>query len=235
MVTEKEILTIGELAARAGVSPRTVRYYVAEGLLPAPGGAGQYRIYTREHYLRLKLIRRLQAEHLPLSEIKPRLAALSLAELESLAAAIPEEPELPEEPREFLETFLADSPAPSLSLSAPNRSETMASRAEEKGAALLRRILKPAVQTERANGSIIRASSPASERVPSPSLPVPSATSGLWQRVVLAPGVELHYQPGDPAREAVAAKIIAQAAQLFAADEKEDGSESAKKKWFHKS
>src|SRR5438045_3652795 len=34
-------LTIAELAARAGVTPRTIRYYVAEGLLPPPGGRGQ--------------------------------------------------------------------------------------------------------------------------------------------------------------------------------------------------
>lgn len=233
MVTEKEVLTIGELAARAGVSPRTVRYYVAEGLLPAPGGAGPYRIYTREHYLRLRLIRRLQAEHLPLSEIKPRLAALSLAELEELAAATPEEPELPQEPREFLETFLADSPGPFLSFSMPNRSGAMAPGAAEKGPSLLRRILRPAVQADAASGSIVQASSPAGTTLST----ILAVTPGLWQRVALAPGVELHYQPGDPARDAAVAKLIAEAAWLFAADkadEKEDGSEPARKKWFHK-
>ncbi len=232
MVTEKEVLTISELAERAGVSPRTVRYYVAEGLLPAPGGAGQNRIYTREHYLRLKLIRRLQAEHLPLAEIKPRLAALSLAELEELAASTPEEPALPEEPREFLKAFLADSLVTSHSLSTPNRSEAMASKAAERGTALLRRILKPAAQADAMPGPIIPGPTPISASVPISS---PSPTPELWQRVVLAPGVELHYQPGDPARDALVAKIIAEAARLFAADKKEDGGEPAKKKWFHKS
>lgn len=234
-MTEKEALTIGELAERAGVSPRTVRYYVAEGLLPAPGGAGQYRIYTREHYLRLRLIRRLQAEHLPLSEIKPRLAALSLAELEELAAATPEEPELPEEPRDFLETFLADSSAPSHSLSMPNTSETMPPRGAEKGAALLRSVLKPAAQADAVPGPIIHSPAPISASSPVPP-PSPATAPGLWQRVVLAPGVELHYQPGDPARDTVVAKIIAEAARLFAMDkDKEGSSEPAKKRWFHKS
>ncbi|MDP9381147.1 MAG: MerR family DNA-binding transcriptional regulator [Chloroflexota bacterium] len=34
-----EVMGISELAERAGVSLRTVRYYVSEGLLPPPGGA----------------------------------------------------------------------------------------------------------------------------------------------------------------------------------------------------
>ena len=35
-MTEEFSYTIGELAEAAGVTPRTVRYYTAEGLLPAP-------------------------------------------------------------------------------------------------------------------------------------------------------------------------------------------------------
>ena len=29
--------TLAELAALSGLSPRTIRYYVAEGLIPTPG------------------------------------------------------------------------------------------------------------------------------------------------------------------------------------------------------
>ena len=82
-------MQIGDLAAKAGVTPRTIRYYVAQKLLPPPGGAGQRRIYGHEHFVRLKLIRRLQEKHLPLDEIKARLAKLSLREMEGLLGSAP--------------------------------------------------------------------------------------------------------------------------------------------------
>ena len=66
---------IAELAQRAGVTPRTIRYYVAEGLLPPPGGRGQRRAYGPEHLERLETIRQLKAAYLPLHEIRRRLNA----------------------------------------------------------------------------------------------------------------------------------------------------------------
>jgi DNA-binding transcriptional MerR regulator len=52
--------TAAELAARAGVSERTVRYYVREGLLPAPAGRGRGAHFGPGHLIRLKLIREIQ-------------------------------------------------------------------------------------------------------------------------------------------------------------------------------
>jgi DNA-binding transcriptional MerR regulator len=71
---------ISELAERAGVTPRTIRYYVAEGLLPAPSGRGQRRAYSTEHLARLDLIRELKAAYLPLHEIRRRLIDQSSAQ-----------------------------------------------------------------------------------------------------------------------------------------------------------
>ena len=75
MPTENEY-SLQDLADLAGVSPRTVRYYVAQGLLPSPGQTGPGARYTDGHLARLRLIRRLQREHLPLAEIRNRLAQL---------------------------------------------------------------------------------------------------------------------------------------------------------------
>src|SRR4051812_35609824 len=62
-------LELNQLADRAGVSPRTVRYYIQQGLLPAPEkGPGAH--YGAEHLDRLLLIKRFQKEHLPLAEIR---------------------------------------------------------------------------------------------------------------------------------------------------------------------
>jgi len=69
-----------ELCDQAGVTPRTVRYYVQQGLLPSPGKGPGTR-YGRGHLDRLRLIRQLQKQHLPLAEIRKRVAGLDDAEV----------------------------------------------------------------------------------------------------------------------------------------------------------
>lgn len=59
-----------ELATRSGVSIRTVRYYIQQGLLPSPEARGPGAHYTEEHLDRLLRIKRLQRDHLPLAEIR---------------------------------------------------------------------------------------------------------------------------------------------------------------------
>jgi DNA-binding transcriptional MerR regulator len=78
-----------ELAEAAGVSPRTVRYYVQRGLLPAPPFKGPDTVYGEDHLLRLKAIRALQAKFLPLDAIQVELARLGPEELKALAEAGP--------------------------------------------------------------------------------------------------------------------------------------------------
>ncbi len=64
---------LDDLAAAAGVSRRTVRYYVQRGLLPAPPFRGRDTVYTEAHLLRLQAIRRLQEQYLPLDAIQAEL------------------------------------------------------------------------------------------------------------------------------------------------------------------
>ena len=98
--------TISDLAGLAGSTPRTVRYYVAQGLLPAPIGAGPGAHYTDAHLERLRLIQRLQRQHLPLSEIRQRLAQLGAREVSELIAD--EQPEVPPgSALEYVRTLLA--------------------------------------------------------------------------------------------------------------------------------
>jgi DNA-binding transcriptional MerR regulator len=63
-------LLVHELAERAGVSVRTIRYYIAEGLLPAPTTRGRYAYYSEEYLDLIELIRRLKDAYLPLREIR---------------------------------------------------------------------------------------------------------------------------------------------------------------------
>ena len=69
-------MRIGEFAAAAGVSARTVRYYIVEGLLPPPEGAGLGAMYGPHHLDRLRLILRLKDAYLPLREIRRQLTGL---------------------------------------------------------------------------------------------------------------------------------------------------------------
>jgi len=74
-----------ELAEAVGVPPRTVRYYVQRGLLPAPPFRGPDTVYGEEHLLRLKAIRVLQARFLPLDAIQVELQRLTPEALRALA------------------------------------------------------------------------------------------------------------------------------------------------------
>jgi DNA-binding transcriptional MerR regulator len=83
---------LSELAEAVGVTPRTVRYYVQRGLLPAPPFKGPDTVYGEEHLLRLKAIRVLQARFLPLDAIQVELARLTPEALQALAEAEPSGP-----------------------------------------------------------------------------------------------------------------------------------------------
>jgi DNA-binding transcriptional MerR regulator len=63
-------MRIGEVAAKANVTPRTIRYYESLGLVP-PGsreGSGQHR-YGEEMVIRLRKIEQLKGIGLSLEEI----------------------------------------------------------------------------------------------------------------------------------------------------------------------
>jgi DNA-binding transcriptional MerR regulator len=78
-----------ELARRAGVSPRTVRYYIQRGLLPGPEFRGPDTQYGERHWVALRAIRALQEGFMPLDAIAATLQGKSLDELRSLAAKPP--------------------------------------------------------------------------------------------------------------------------------------------------
>jgi DNA-binding transcriptional MerR regulator len=66
-------LTLAELARQTGVPARTIRFYIARGLLPPPARAGRGACYGPEHREGLARIKRLQARGLTLAEIARRL------------------------------------------------------------------------------------------------------------------------------------------------------------------
>ena len=70
---EEPRYAIGDLADLGGVSRRTVRYYVQEGLLPAPFGIGRGNHYGPEHLDQLLRVKALQEAGHTLDEIRRAL------------------------------------------------------------------------------------------------------------------------------------------------------------------
>lgn len=82
-------LTIGKLAAIAGVNIETIRYYQRRGLLDEPAKPQRgYRRYAPEQAKRVRFVKRAQALGFTLDEVGALLtldAALSCAETRTLA------------------------------------------------------------------------------------------------------------------------------------------------------
>jgi DNA-binding transcriptional MerR regulator len=165
---------------------RTIHYYINIGLLPGPTGYGRQARYSRDHVNRLRLIKRLQEAHLPLSVIKDRLDDLTAEEVLRELAGLPDE-RLEERPR----------PKPA-----------QPRRVAESAGEYIARVLT-AQQPRRAR------SAEAPPREPAAPQPA-REPGERWRRLELAPGVELHVRDDDNAeRQALAKQLAALAAELF--------------------
>ncbi len=182
-------LSIEDLAAQVGVPVRTIRYYIAEGLLPGPGARGKAASYSEEHLLRLRLIRRLVEQRVPLSEVRERISSLSSQDMRALLAEqnrfITELQRLAEDltPRDYISTLLNQArtlrespgrrPYPESRPSPPLIDPDLKSESEycapecrldsESEATVIRRVEPQAMQA-----------------------------AGIWHRYLVEPGVELH-------------------------------------------
>jgi MerR family redox-sensitive transcriptional activator SoxR len=71
-----ELLSIGEVATRAGVAPSALRYYEQQGLVSATRTPGGARRYPRSVLRRLAFVRAAQNVGLSLTEIRAALETL---------------------------------------------------------------------------------------------------------------------------------------------------------------
>ena len=180
--------TLAELSAQADVTPRTVRFYIAQGLLPSPARPGPGAKYGDEHLHRLQLIRRLQREHLPLAEIRHRLDELSEDQLEDLLAT-------PEPPRssalDYIRGHLAERPATHYR---PDPSPSFMPAAAP-----------PRVQRVQAERPI-----------PTGLPPEPPSQRSTWERLELTPDIEIHVRrPLDRRTNRALEKILESARDIL--------------------
>ena len=68
--TKKEKgISLADLVEESGIRARTIRFYIARGLLPGPQKAGRRATYGEIHRKQLQGIKKLQAKGLTLNEI----------------------------------------------------------------------------------------------------------------------------------------------------------------------
>lgn len=79
---------VDELAGRCAVSVDTVRFYQAQGLLPAPKREGRLAWYSDDHLDRLKRIRELKDKGFSLASIKRLLSGTADEADEALVSAV---------------------------------------------------------------------------------------------------------------------------------------------------
>ena len=165
--------SLQDLADLAGATPRTIRYYIAQGLLASPGRVGPGTTYTDGHLNRLRLIKRLQREHLPLAEIRSRLAALDDATVADLVEAPATEPTAGSAIDYIRGVLGGDRPIEQTPLIPPVPASPGVSPAFSR---------LPAYD--------LPASSPAEPGEPPVTTPAPDRSQ--WDHILLAPDVELH-------------------------------------------
>ncbi|MGI8642642.1 MAG: helix-turn-helix domain-containing protein [Thermomicrobiales bacterium] len=90
---ERYRYAISELETETGVSARTIRYYVGQGLLAPAYGRGPSATYDLGHLLRLRLIQYLKEQRYSLSQIKDLLSRMTDEEIERMLGVESRPPE----------------------------------------------------------------------------------------------------------------------------------------------
>jgi DNA-binding transcriptional MerR regulator len=216
--------SLSDLCDLADVTPRTVRYYISQGLLRSPGTSGPGARYDDGHLARLRLVRRLQREHLPLAEIRARLASLTdedaIAQAEGPAEA-PADSAL-DYVRGVLGMRNLRTPPKAIASSAVGtRPQVPSNRPATRPAPMLppvaRRLAMPSIADDGfvAQGAVMAAD------LAAPVLPEPSgAERSHWERFVLAPDVELHVRrPLTRSQNRAVTRLLEAARQLLEEDQ----------------
>ena len=201
--------SLPDLCDLADVTPRTVRYYIAQGLLRSPGTTGPGARYDDGHLARLRLIRRLQREHLPLAEIRARLAALSDDE------AIVQSEGPAEPPAESALDYVRGVLGPRTPGVPPARSqagEIVPAYPPPAVSRALRRL-------DAAPPAAAASARPSASAGPPGAPELPVAERSHWERYVIAPDVELHVRrPLTRSQNRAVARLLEAASQILEED-----------------
>jgi len=197
---------ITELCERASVTPRTVHFYVQQGLLPPAGSPGPGARYGQGHVSRIKLIRLLQKQHLPLAEIAKRIKGITDEQVDALVAETKQRrAEGKGSALDYIRNVLAESKAPGIDTARPAARGLMRpSMADSVPIAALA-----------ASPEMLRATAAA-------SAPSAAPARSQWERYTLADGMELHIRrPLSRIEQKQFEKLMTAAREVFEDNEGE--------------
>jgi DNA-binding transcriptional MerR regulator len=161
---------------------RTVRYYLAEGLVsPAVEKQGTASVFGYRHLLELLVVKKLQSEHLPIRKIRDLVGGRTEQELERLLGAEGGAAAKKNEALSFLEQLLTKPPPPPLAPASAQPPQPLRSAASAAAPPA-----RPASQAQ-------------------------TSGTGTWSRIELEPGLELHvHDQYRPPREAKGLRRLTQ-------------------------
>lgn len=195
MIMEEKFL-IQDLEQRTRVSVRNIRYYTDQKLLPPPAYRGKQAYYTGEHLKRIQVIQRLRERHFSISEIRKILYQLDETGLQRLL--------------EYQDSYHSD-----LDIFTNKKHSQEVNPDPQNTVAYIDYLLgrRPLPTT---NAAMPMKEPPVLMQMASQprSNSLPRAES--WERIPLAPGVELHVlQPVNPADQETILLLVETARKAF--------------------
>lgn len=153
-VGEEMLAEMGLEQARGTVTSvpdeRTIRYYLAEGLIQTPGEKqGTASLFNYLNLLQLLTVKKLQAEHLPIRKIRELVAGKSEPELEMLlgVGSVAAKKSRDSDAKRYLESLLAPNTAAPLRVaSAPPPPAAAAPQAFDQSASWQRIEIEPGLE-----------------------------------------------------------------------------------------
>ena len=128
---------------------RTIRYYMAEGLIQTPEEKqGTASLFSYLNLLQLLTVKKLQAEHLPIRKIRELVARKSEQELELLlgVGSVAAKKSRETDAKRYLESLLAPESAPSEMLAAPAPPPSTAPQMLDQSASWQRLEIEPGLE-----------------------------------------------------------------------------------------
>ena len=207
MLQDSDTLDLKDLAASSGVSVRTIRFYQQQGLLAAPGQRGPGAKYGASDLDRLRLIRLLQREHLPLAEVRKRLEVMTDDEV-ALAVRLNAPPVERSTAADYARRVLDE--APHKHFAARRAPEPLAEQAGQAPGALsgMMSFLRAPRAPDEESRSLVRSARQSRYEKGAPN----RLTRESWERVEIAPDVELHIRrPLSRAQNRLVEQLLAAA------------------------
>lgn len=199
---ERILRTTGQSQERGTVAEypneRTIRYYITEGLLPpSMEKRGAASLFGYQHLLALLVIKKLQADGLPISIIRQLITGKSDSDLEALIG----------------EQVRVEVTRDAAAIRDYTSQRNEANSAKE----YLEGLLFSRSSRDESSIAFSRPASPPASAAPIPNSAIEPAKAASWRREEIAPGLEMHIRDDfkPPAGYRETSKLLAKIKQIL--------------------